>query len=302
MFLGHALLAAGLVALVVRARGGSRERVLSVAAVAGLFATAPDVDIVYALPALTAAEGFMGAPDAFWSASTEVHRGVTHSLLLAIPAAIVVTLSSRSVWLAGGLGLGLSLGILATAGILPMTIFAAFLLLGGGIAAVATRVDLSERTILGTALVAFLTHPFGDLLTGTPPPLLFPIETVIIDGRIAPFADPTLNLLLAFGVELGVLWFGLWALARSADVALRPALNRRAVLGSTVALAALVLTPPTMAASAHFVLPALAVGLVGALPGSVPPRVRVGALPALVTGLAAVTVGVSAYTIAYLVV
>jgi hypothetical protein len=60
------------------------------------------------------------------------------------------------------------------------------------------------------------------------------------------------------------------------------------------------LTPPTMAASAHFVLPALAVGLVGALPSRLPPKGDVGALPALITGLAAITVGVSAYTIAYI--
>lgn len=302
MFLGHALLAAGLAALLVRSRGGSRERALSVATVAGLFATAPDVDILYALSGLMGADGLMAAPDAFWSASTEVHRGVTHSLVLAIPSAIVVTLSQRSIRLAGVLGLGLCGGILATAGGLSMAIYAVFLLLGAGVAAVATRVDLEEQIILGAALLAFLTHPFGDLLTGTPPPLLFPFETVLLDGRIAPFGDPTLNLLLAFGVELGVLWFGLWALSSSAEVELRPALNRRAILGGTVALAALVLTPPTMAASAHFVLPALAVGLVGALPGRVPPRGRVGPLPALVTGLAAVTVGVTAYTIAYLLV
>lgn len=300
MFLGHALLAAGLAALVVRARGGSREQALSVATIAGLFATAPDVDIIYALPGLMAADGLMSAPDAFWSASTEVHRGVTHSLVLAVPAAVIVTLSQRTVWVSGLLGLGLCAGILAWGGVLPMVIYSVFLLLAAGIVAVGARVELEERTILGAALLAFLTHPFGDLLTGTPPPLLFPIEMGLLDGRVTPFGDPTLNLLLAFGVELGVIWFGLWALARSADVALRPALNRRAILGGTVALSALVLTPPTMAASAHFVLPALAVGLVGALPGRLPPRARVGPLPALVTGLAAVTVGVSAYTIAYL--
>lgn len=302
MFLGHAVLAAGLAALVVRARGGSPERALSVATIAGLFATAPDVDIVYALPGLMAADGLMGAPDAFWTASTAVHRGVTHSLLLAIPAAIVVTLSGRSIWKAGMLGLGLCGMILATAGSLPTAIFTAFLLLGGAITAVANRIDLDERSVLGAALLAFLTHPFGDLLTGTPPPLLFPLETTVLGGRITPFVDPTLNLLLAFLVELGVLWFGIWALARTADVALRPALNRRALLGATIAVPALVLTPPTMAASVHFVLPALAVGLVGVLPQRLPPGSSVGPLPALVTGLAAITVGVSAYTLAYLVV
>lgn len=111
--------------------------------------------------------------------------------------------------------------------------------------------------------------------------------------------DPTMNLLLAFGVELAVLWFGIWALARAADVALWPALDRRAALGGRVALAAFVLTPPTMAASAHFLLPTLAIGLIGALPRGLPPTRRVSPVAAVVTGLAAITLGVLTYTATY---
>lgn len=300
MFLGHALLAAGIAAVVARAVGVSRERALSLAAIAGLFGAAPDVDILYALPGLANADALMGAPDAFWTASTDVHRGVTHSLILAVPAAVAVAYSRQWPSVGTVLAIGMLGVTVAVGGLMPALILAAFLLVGTGVAVVAHRVGVEPRVTFGLALVGFLTHPFGDLLTGTPPPLLFPLDITVLATRIQPFADPTLNLLLAFGVELAVLWFGVWALARTAEVELRPALDRRAVIGGTVALAAFVLTPPTMAASAHFVLPALAVGLVGALPRGLPPAERVSPLTAVVTGLAAITVGVLTYTVTYL--
>ena len=49
MFVGHALAAFAVVALLSRRRGAAPARALTVGAVAGLFATVPDVDIVYAL-------------------------------------------------------------------------------------------------------------------------------------------------------------------------------------------------------------------------------------------------------------
>lgn len=300
MFLGHALLAAGIAALVARALGATRERALSLAAIAGLFGAAPDVDILYALPGLANADALMGAPDAFWTASTVVHRGVTHSLILAVPAALAVACSQErpdiTVILAGGM-LALTW---AVDGAMAAVILAAFLLAGVGVALAARRARVGPRITFGLALVGFLTHPFGDLLTGSPPPLLFPLDVVLLETRIAPFVDPTLNLLLAFGVELAVLWFGVWVLAQTADVPLRPALDTRAALGGTVALAAFVLTPPTMAASVHFVLPALAVGLVGALPRGLEPSRRVSPVTAVVTGLAAISLGVLTYTVTYL--
>jgi hypothetical protein len=227
---------------------------------------------------------------------------VTHSLLVGCLGALLVTHSHRNRLTGGLLGLGL-VGALALAmGASSGLIVAAFLLAGGAVAALGAHLGLSTRSILAVALLGFLTHPFGDLLTGTPPPLLAPLETGFLTTRIAPFTDPTLNLLLAFGVELAVIWFGVWTLSRTAGHHLKPAINPRAALGASAAVAVFVLTPPTMAASAHFVLPTVALGTVGVLPRGLPPRRPVAPLTAIVTGLAAITVAVATYTGVYLLV
>lgn len=122
MFLGHALLAAGIAALVARALGVSRERAWSLAAIAGLFGAAPDVDILYALPGLANADALMEAPDAFWTASTLVHRGVTHSLILAVPAALAVAYSRDRPGVAVTLAVAMVAVTWATGGVMPAVI------------------------------------------------------------------------------------------------------------------------------------------------------------------------------------
>lgn len=300
MFIGHALLAGGLAVLGSRAAGATPRRSLLVAALAALFATAPDVDILYALPGLLEASGIMGAPEAFWTASTTVHRGVTHSLLVGGSAAVVVAVSQFDRPLTIIVGLALVGLVTLQMSVLSGAILAVFLLLGAMIAHLATQLGIGSSTTFAAALLGFLTHPFGDLLTGSPPPLLAPLEVTLLTERLAPFADPTLNLLLAFAAELAVLWFGIWAIFHTAELELRPALDRRALLGTSAGLAVFVLAPPTMAASAHFVLPTVALGTVGAVPRGLPPRRAVPFRTALVTGLAAVTLGVGTYTLAYL--
>lgn len=302
MFVGHALLAGGLAALGSRALGLEPRRALLVAVVAALFATAPDVDILYALPGLLEAGGVLGAPDAFWSASTSVHRGLTHSLVVGGLAAVIVSISYQNRPLGAGVGLALAVAIATSLGVLSGAIVAAFLLVGGAVAAVALRVGLSLQTTFAAALLGFLTHPFGDLFTGTPPPLLAPFEISLFTTRIGPFADPTLNLLFAFAAELAVIWFGIWAISHTADRPLRPAIDRRAVLGTVVGLAVFWVAPPTMAASSHFVLPTVAVGMVGAVPRGLSPRRPIPPWTAMLTGLTAVTIGVATYTVGYLLV
>ncbi|MFB6112444.1 MAG: metal-dependent hydrolase [Halobacteriaceae archaeon] len=304
MFAGHALLAAGIAGLLARHLGASRQRALRAAGVAGAFGMAPDIDIIHAAVGLSAAGSLAEAPEAFWRTSTVLHRGVTHSLVIGAGAAAVAW--SARVKPVVGVGLSLAiLGVVATtAGPVAMLITGAFLGVVVAIATVAGRMGTPPETVGGAALVGLLTHPFGDLFTGTPPALLFPFEVTIIDARVAPAADPTLNLLLAFGVELAVLWFGLLALARVAGVSLRRRVGGRAALGAALGSAAFVLTPPTMAAAWHFVFPAIAVGGVGLFPVTDVKRTSRDRGPALlgavVTGLAAVTLGVLSYTAVYL--
>ena len=88
MFVGHALLAFALVAAVARWRGWEPERAIQVGVVAGLFATAPDLDILYGPVGLVGGvSGVMGAAETFWSTGNVTHRGPTHSMVVGLVAA-----------------------------------------------------------------------------------------------------------------------------------------------------------------------------------------------------------------------
>ncbi|GGN14923.1 metal-dependent hydrolase [Halarchaeum nitratireducens] len=305
MFVGHETIAFALVALAAVRYGLGRKRALALGVAAGCFAAVPDVDMAYAPLGLLTVQSAdaLAAANAFWGASTEVHRAVTHSLVVAPFAAAVFALTAarrrRERALAGLGALALSVGALAVSGVLAGAVMALYVLAGIAVALVAaSRLELGSRALAATALVGLLTHPFGDLLTGTPPDFLYPLPWHLLAARPAPFADPTLDLLAAFALELACLWAGVYAYHRVSGAPIREHLHGRAAAGAAYALAALVITPPTLDVSYHFVFSVVAVGTVGVVE---PTNRRLPDLPsAAVTGLAAVTVAGVGYTLAYL--
>ncbi|ALG82542.1 metal-dependent hydrolase [Halanaeroarchaeum sulfurireducens] len=302
MFVGHGLLAFAIVALVAMSADVDRDRATALAVVAGLFATVPDVDMVYALTGLVGVPGSspLAVAESFWSASTVVHRSMTHSLAIAIPATVAFALVGRStIATAVSFLLAASLIALGTLVSGPITglVALAFVATGLLVGAAATRHGLGPAAVAGTAFVGLVTHPFGDVLTGQPPELFYPFPFAVFDGRVALSADPTLHLLGAFGAELAAIWLGVYAFSRLRERHLRSALKPRAAVGAAYATAVLVLRPPTVDGSYTFVFSVLAVGFVGA----VPPRKHLPeGLTAVTTGLAGVTVAGMAYLLAYL--
>lgn len=284
MFVGHALLAFALAAAGARRLGRSRERSLALGFAAGAFATVPDVDMLYALTGLfSGVDGAFGAVNGFWSASTLVHRVVTHSLVVGTAAAVAFALWSRSVSRdRAGIGAlrtrsdalsGLAvLGVLvATAGFvsgaLGLAVMTAFALVGLAVATVAVRSGgLGPRAVLATALLGLLSHPFGDLFTGEPPQLLYPFGVRPLTERVLLSPDSTLHLLGAFGVELATIWLAAIVYCWLTDRSLRTHVRWRAALGVAYAGAALALPAPTVDSSYRFVFSVLAVGAVGPAP------------------------------------
>lgn len=331
MFVGHGLAAFALVAGGVRLLGCSRGRALVLGASAGAFATLPDVDIIYAPVGTLGASGALDAAEGFWGASTLVHRAVTHSLPVAVVVALAFWLWSRAdagtddgvlaTSVRHGAPLALLAGLVAVAGFVsgPLGAFvmSAFALAGLAVTAVAGRYDdLGSRAIFLTALVGLASHPFGDLLTGEPPQLLYPFEVSIVVDRIALASDPTLHLLGAFWVELAVIWLAAFVYCALTERRIRNYVHGRAALGLAYAAAALAVPAPTLDSSYLFVFSVLAVGIVG--PAPLAPRWRSAlnaqrshavrthtdgaddALVAALTGLAAVTLASLAYALVYL--
>jgi len=297
MFVGHAALAFALCGLGARALGMSRERALSIGVVAGVAATIPDLDMLSVLPSLLAGPaGSLGPVEAFWEGAA-AHRSLTHSLIVAIPLGGIVGLVAGEgrrrlvglglAFLTGGLLLSLPAGTALV--ILPVVLTAV------GLGYLAQWLDVSWQVSWVVATVALLSHPFGDLVTGDPPWLLYPAGLEVLTGRVTLAADPTLHLLAAFFLELGAIWLGLYAIAKLHDRSLVAHVRPRAAFGGLFAFAALFLPAPTLAESYQFVFGVLAVGAIG-----VRPRDRRVPLAWLTTGLTAITVAALAYTATYL--
>lgn len=311
MFAGHALLALALVGAVA-ARRSDRPAALRLAVLAAAFATIPDVDMVYALVGFVGTEGGAFAHvDAFWEVSALVHRTVTHSLVVApfVAGLAACWVAGRrgndrsGLVAAGGVGLSLVAVAVAVTGPLAGFVMGAFV-----VAAVLTaeatvqHTAISARATCLVALVGLASHPFGDLLTGKPPALLYPLDVVVVADRLTLAADPTLHLLGAFAVELAAIWAGVVVLVNLLDRSTRAAIDLRASAGIGYAAAVLVIPAPTLDLSYPFVFSVLLVGVVGAVPRlRFPDRrfERPGGIEALLTGLAAVTTAGLAYAVAY---
>ncbi|WP_459192918.1 metal-dependent hydrolase [Halosimplex sp. J119] len=303
MFVGHACFAFAVAALGAHRLGWSRATALRVALLAGLFATLPDVDVVYGLAGLLAPSAGSGPipVESFWDAGNQVHRGVTHALPIAAVTSVAVALAARTDIRArvvgGGLLLALIPGVTLISGLLAGAVTTVFVLGAAALVAVARRRDLSPRTLGTAALVGLVTHPFGDLFTGEPPAFLYPFDLTLVAERVVLSADPTLQLLGAFGIELATVWLALAAYFRISGARPHAHVDRRAVLGVAYAGAALALPAPTLEVSYHFVFSVLAVGVVGVSP---PSFERFRSWRAAVTALSAISLAAVAYAMVYL--
>ncbi len=313
MFVGHSLLAFAIAAWSAARLGWSRERALVLGALAGAFALLPDIDVAYAVVGPLAADPStpLGAARAFWDASTLTHRTVTHSLVVGAVLSVAALLVARRTWAGrarGAIAVGaLGAVVLAAGGGLALALLLSTALPALAVAEYAARRDVSPKAVGAAAAVGLLTHPFGDLFTGQPPAMLYPLDVVLFPGRVVLSADPTLQLLGAMGVELGVLWLAV-AVATSLDGGrLRGAVEPTAALGAGYGAAVLFVPAPTLSLSYTFVFGAVGVGLAGAVT-SVPARrfrrARRGdpgaVFRAAATGLAALTIAAAAYTVTYL--
>lgn len=303
MIAGHAPLAFALVAVLATIYGTSADRALRLGLVAGGFALVPDVDMVYAVAGLLGANpaGLWGAVDAFWTSSKVVHRDLSHSLVVAIPA--IIGFASVTAQRINGVAILPLIGVIAlgavTGGILGGVIMGLYVAMGLAVVLLASELGLGPRAILATAAIGLGLHPFGDVFTGTPPAFFAPLGIEILAERVALYPDPTLNLLAIFGLELLCLWAAVVVATDLTGRSIQATIDWRATAGAVYGVAALLMPAPTLDVSYHFVFSVVAIGSVGVAPlGFTLTRDRV--ISASITGLAAISLAGAAYTVVYL--
>jgi membrane-bound metal-dependent hydrolase YbcI (DUF457 family) len=310
VFVGHGLVAFAIVAWAAVKVGWPRERALALGVVASAFGLLPDVDMVYAPVGLLTADG--GAlVEGFWAASALVHRTMTHSLAVALVAAVGFAAWRRGDAPGRGAALALLAGLVAVGALTNGVLGGAVMVVFTGVGLLATRyagrLDVRPGVLFAVALVGLASHPFGDLLTGRPPAFLYPFDATLVGARVALHADPTLHLLGSMAFELAALWAGAITYVRLTGRTVRAQLRTPAALGVGYAGAVVVVPQPTLGLSYPFVFSVLAVGVGCAVLAVGVRRVRGRPSPAprlstALTSLAAVTVATAAYAAAYLLV
>ena len=312
MFIGHGLVAFAFVAGAASLAGWDSKRALAVGLLAGAFGLAPDVDVLYAPVGLIGAGGLLEAEAAFWAAGNVVHRAATHSLLVGAAAAIGAGLWARRTRITRATAAAIGAGIVALGladGPLVASILAAFVVVVFALATVGSRHGIAARHVAGAALAGLLSHPFGDLFTGEPPALLYPLDVTLVAERVVLAPDPTLHLLAAFGLEVATMWAAAVVYLHLTDRRLADHVSPHATLGVGFAAAVLLLPSPSLDAPYRFVFGALGVGTVSGV-GVRPRNWRAllrrgtGELPltplrAALTGLAALTAALVAYGALY---
>jgi membrane-bound metal-dependent hydrolase YbcI (DUF457 family) len=193
---------------------------------------------------------------------------MTHSLIVAAVAGPALgAWSSRSgKRTLRGVALVALVGLVAVAvvvsGTLGGVVMGAFVASGLATATACRRwTDLSPGLVGLVATAGLASHPWGDLLTGQPPQLFYPFDTGVLTTRVVLHPDPTLHLLGAFAVELAVIWLATIAVVRVTDRSWRSFYRSSAGLGAAYSVAPLVLVPPTLETSFHFVFSIIGFGV-----------------------------------------
>ncbi|WP_256301175.1 metal-dependent hydrolase [Haloarchaeobius salinus] len=278
MYVGHGLLAFALGGLLGSYVGATKRESLVLAAVAGGFGMVPDIDTVYTLyVALNARpENLFPVTESLWghTDSWKIHRKLTHSLVVGVLGTLYVgllgyvseatsepsRLLALSVPTVGLFAVGylthdrLGLGLLVLY-LVGLTVVGS-LAFSQGVPPVLNG---------AAAAIGLLTHPFGDFFMGIPPTLLYPLTDAGPSSKLAVAADPTVNLVSLFLIEVLLAWFALWTICHVHDRRVAEFVSPLAALGVLFAATVPYIEPPTLQYAYRFaggvILLGLAVGL-----------------------------------------
>jgi membrane-bound metal-dependent hydrolase YbcI (DUF457 family) len=309
VFIGHSAIAFSIGVIISYLIGYEKRRSIGFGLVAGAFAVVPDLDMGYAFIGLmeTGITDISTLQQEFWDSGLVVHRGITHSLVIGVITAFSFGLTQfdKKTKLFGFLLLLVVLFLtLIYEGPLEFAVMVTFSTGGVLVASITEEVGFDRVMVLCCSFIGILSHPFGDIFTGTSPRLLYPLNIRILPERVIFSSDPTVNFLVAFGIELLAIWIGFAVYIKMRDKNIRTYIHYYvATIGLFYSLTVVVLPPPTLSVSYHFVFTAIILGLFGILAEvpNVSIRSKSSRRRILLTGLSVITIALSSYFVSYLV-
>lgn len=121
------------------------------------------------------------------------------------------------------------------------------------------------RQFIAVAALGMLSHPFGDVFTGTPPKFFYPLDITLFPERVLIFQNPVFNLLSIFTLEFSLVIAGFVTYANLNQLEFYDKIHPFSFVGIFYAPAALLIPPPTLDVAYQFVFSILGFGLIVAL-------------------------------------
>jgi len=301
MFAGHFFIAFLIVSLFAYWKGIDKEQCLVLGVFAGGFAVLPDLDIVYALKGLSSIFLPVSVLDSFWSASKVIHRGISHSLVTGFIAASLFALGYEKNSYIGNIFSIIFLGVFAF--FLDGWIGAGVLVLYGAVGGVLSTYAenyLSRKRLFAVALTGLMSHPFGDLFTGTPPDFLYPLNIEIISSRLVLFSDPVINIVSLLIFEVALILSGITFIAYLKDFDVTKFFNLAPLVGVLYGSVFWLIPLPSLSEAYKFVFSILLYSLTVPIIDYIIFERENRYLQIVLTGLLTVLVSAFAYLIVYL--
>ena len=192
-----------------------QSRIIIFCIVSGIYGLVADLDILFAFVEAILFIVNTGniSIDKFWDISRTFHRQSTHSLFVGFLSIIGIVIQSTYISditkpyenilfdYIISIGCGLMMGFMINdfaRGILVSGLFVFCVLSITRL--IRFQISFNKRVVFMSAVIGILSHPFGDIFTGTPPEFFYPIYQISLE-RIVLFANETLNLSVLFLFE-----------------------------------------------------------------------------------------------------
>jgi hypothetical protein len=116
-----------------------------------------------------------------------------------------------------------------------------------------SRENIGFKEFIGAMSFGLLSHPFGDVFTGTPPDFFYPLPFELIQERVLISQDPSLNLLAVFGLELLLIWTGIVVYLYLSDRSLMEEFSFLSVAGMLYGASSFLISSPSLSKPYPFV-------------------------------------------------
>lgn len=270
MLIGHAAAAFAIIGGLATVHSRTQSETLALAITAAVFATLPDIDVLYPLYLIVVTDGLsLQVPaTAFWTTINAFHRRVTHSFVIhaviaAELGALAVLLAPprsqaiqwRTITVGSAILSGATIGSLVLRESITGAVMFSILALTAAIIflTIVRYTSVSPYILAVIAVVSLVSHPVGDLFTGTPPPLFYPLLPTVAPTRISLVADPTLNLLGVFLIEVALLGAAVIVYCQLTGQTVTRWRTPAFIAGFTAAVLSTMFPPPTLDAAYYFV-------------------------------------------------